>query len=106
MAVTHLQYNIQISEPRSINAEYGHAGIVASGDLEVLLEKYELNGAAEIDINTKVVGYDEVWQAVIKRFIEKNAVGNIRIAINDNAATPAVVTKRLAQALSDAGGLA
>lgn len=106
MAVTHLQYKIETPTPRSIAADFGHAGIVASGDLEVLMERAELSGAAEIDIKTKVVGYDEVWEAVIQRFVERNSIGNIRIEINDNAATPAVVTKRLAQALNDAGGLA
>lgn len=105
MAVTELNYTIIPEDGgQSIQDEWGHAGIVGSGDLEVLIEKSNIAGAV-FHINTKVTGFDEVWEAVIKKFAATWKLSGVAVDINDNAATPAVVIKRLQQAVKAAGGL-
>lgn len=105
MAVTELDFTFTADNAKSIKDEWGHAGVVGSGDLEVLIEKEQNGGKAVFHVNTKVVGFDEVWEAVLQRFVSRSGLGNVRVNINDNAATPAVVTKRLQQAINAAGGL-
>lgn len=105
MAVTKLNFEFAPENPKTIRNDWGHAGVVGSGDLEVLIQKSSNGGKAVFNVNTKVVGFDEVWQAVLQRFVSRTGLGNVVIDINDNAATPAVVTKRLQQAVNDAEGL-
>ena len=75
------------------------AGVVGSGNLEVLVEKAELSGACEIAITTAAVGFGKIWQAVLDDFFAKHKLANVRISINDVGATPAVVALRLDQAV-------
>lgn len=72
-----------------------HVGVVASGDLEVLMEP-----AAEttVAVRTSVDGFERVWRATLDRFFARHPV-SARIEINDSGATPGVVSLRLAQAL-------
>lgn len=105
MAVTQLSFTFTAEKAKSVKEQWGHAGVVGSGDLEVLIEKENNEGKAVFQVNTKVVGFDEVWEAVLQRFVSRSGLGNVRVSINDNAATPAVVTKRLQQAINAAGGL-
>lgn len=76
-----------------------HVGIVGSGDLEVLLEPYG-DGAAQVKVRTSADGYADTWQAVLDRFFERNDVG-ARFEINDQGATPGMVSLRLAQAMEE-----
>lgn len=72
-------------------------GVVASGNLEVLLERV-LDGADyEIEIATPVAGYDALWRAVIEDFVERRSPGGLRISVNDGGARPDAVSLRLAQ---------
>lgn len=75
-------------------------GVVGSGNLEVLMAPGE-GSACAITVNTSAEGFHDTWQAVLKSFAQRHAVGSTRITINDLGATPAVVTLRLEQALSD-----
>jgi malonate decarboxylase delta subunit len=77
---------------------YAIAGVVASGDLEILIERDELDGRCEIDIRTSVHGFETTWRAVMQRFVAARPLANTRVTINDSGATPAVVSLRLAQA--------
>jgi malonate decarboxylase delta subunit len=77
---------------------YAIAGVVASGDLEILVEREELGGRCEVDIRTSVQGFEKTWSAVTQSFVSTRALANTRITINDSGATPAVVNLRLAQA--------
>ncbi len=79
-----------------------HVGVVASGDLEVLLEPSP-DGRAHVVVRTSVDGYGEVWRAVLDRFFAHYG-GAAKIEINDSGATPGVVALRLEQAVEMSRG--
>ena len=72
-------------------------GVVASGNLEVLLERVLPGAECEVDIATPITGYDETWKAVIDEFVERFSPGGLRISINDGGARPDTVFLRLMQ---------
>ena len=74
-------------------------GVVASGNLEVLIEPAALEGAMEIEIVTAARGFGQIWQAVLDDFAARHPLKDVRIWINDVGATPAVVSLRLDQAV-------
>jgi malonate decarboxylase delta subunit len=78
-----------------------HVGVVASGDLEILVDTGGPQEPAQVRVRTSVDGFDAVWQRVLARFFDQNCVGG-RWEINDFGATPGVVTLRLRQALQAA----
>lgn len=78
-------------------------GVVASGNLEVLIEA--ASGTAEsphchIDVETSARGFDRIWEAVLQAFHERHGLAGVRVSINDMGATPAVVSLRLDQAVA------
>jgi len=73
-----------------------HVGVVASGDLEVLLEPSSQPGS-QVTINTSVAGFGPVWKSVLDRFFS-HFKGAVAIEINDFGATPGLVMLRLEQA--------
>jgi len=79
------------STPRAIT------GVVASGNLEVLLERVLAPDACEVTIETPVRGYGDVWEAVVADFVARGPAGGLRISINDGGARPDAVALRLAQ---------
>ena len=74
-------------------------GVVASGNLEVLVERVLPDGECAIDIKTAAIGFGEVWTAVIGDFVERYSPGGLRFSINDGGARPDTVSLRLAQAV-------
>jgi len=74
-------------------------GVVASGNLEVLIESAPQTDACAVEISTAANGFGDVWQAVMADFFERHRLGGIRISINDAGATPAIVSLRLDQAI-------
>lgn len=78
-----------------------HVGVVASGDLEVLLEPAAARHATVV-VTTSVEGFGAVWKSVLDRFFTRfNAAASIEI--NDFGATPGLVMLRLEQAAEAAG---
>ncbi len=75
----------------------GILGVVASGNLEVLLERTLPGNECEVEIDTAVKGYGETWKAVVADFVERYSPGGLRISINDGGARPDTVALRLAQ---------
>ena len=76
-----------------------HVGVVASGDLEVLLETAagdSDDSVADVVVRTSVDGFDTVWSATLERFFAHTPIRG-RWELNDFGATPAVVTLRLRQ---------
>jgi malonate decarboxylase delta subunit len=78
------------------------AGVVGSGDLEVLLEP-GVEGLSTVAICTSVDGMGAVWQALLERVLSSAALSDellpsVRLEINDFGATPGVVRLRIAQA--------
>lgn len=73
-------------------------GVVASGNLEVLMERVLPGRRFEAEIATPLSGYDAVWEAVIADFVERAQPGGLRVSINDGGAQPDTVMLRLLQA--------
>ena len=73
------------------------AGVVGSGDLEVLLQPGG-DGVTRIVINTSVDGKGAVWDALLQRVFGGEPLPAARIVINDCGATPGVVRMRIEQA--------
>lgn len=74
-------------------------GVVASGNLEVLVERVLPDAECAVDIKTAAVGFGEVWSAVIGDFVERHSPGGLKFSINDGGARPDTVSLRLAQAV-------
>jgi len=72
-------------------------GVVASGNLEVLLERGGAPDRCTIEVNTAAHGFRELWDAVTADFVARRPAGGLRIAINDGGARPDTVSLRLAQ---------
>jgi malonate decarboxylase delta subunit len=72
-------------------------GVVASGNLEVLLERVLPGAQCEVAIATPVTGYDATWQAVVAEFVARASPGGLRISINDGGARPDTAYLRLMQ---------
>ena len=81
-------------------------GVVASGNLEVLMEPAPLQGHCRVAVNTAAQGFGKIWQAVLDDFFSRHEIADVSIAINDAGATPAVVSLRLDQALEEFQGAA
>jgi len=74
-------------------------GVNASGNLEVLVERVLGLHECEVAVNTAVIGFRDLWEAVITEFFERSSPGGLRFSINDGGARPDMVTLRLMQAL-------
>jgi len=77
---------------------YCLAGVVSSGNLEVLLEQKELGGKCRFVIDTKAEGFGNIWQAVCRDFMSRHKARNLLFSIHDHAASPSTVSLRLDQA--------
>lgn len=75
-----------------------HAGVVGSGDLEVLLTPSDA-GRIDVVVTTSVGGMAATWQAQLARVFASQAWPGVKLALHDFGATPAVVRLRLEQAL-------
>ena len=87
----------RLAPPRRV-----HVGVVASGNLEVLLEPAR-DAESKITVCTSADGFGERWRAVVDRFFSRHDVA-VTIAINDFGAAPPTVLLRLEQAIEAAFG--
>jgi malonate decarboxylase acyl carrier protein len=76
-------------------------GVVASGNLEVLVERAGPPDRCRFDVSTSVNGFVQVWRAVLADFAARRPMGGLSFSVNDAGATPAVVTLRLEQAAEE-----
>jgi malonate decarboxylase delta subunit len=83
------------------SAPYALVGVVASGNLEVLVERGEGGAGCAVEVDTNRPGFAETWQAVLARFAEEYDLSGFRISIHDAGAVPAVATLRLHQAVEE-----
>jgi malonate decarboxylase delta subunit len=75
------------------------AGVVGSGNLEVLLERNpKAPGKFECRVESSIPGYKDSWLAALSDFASSYPVGGIKATIHDQGADPIVVTFRLRQA--------
>jgi malonate decarboxylase delta subunit len=78
-------------------------GVVASGNLEVLIEPAGSDHCV-FHIETSARGFGAIWEAVLRDFHERHGVAGLAVAIHDMGATPAVVSLRLDQAIAAIAG--
>jgi malonate decarboxylase delta subunit len=95
----HLNYRFTARERASGATQHAVVGVVASGNLEVLVERLLADDTCEIEIHTAALGFGEIWAAVVADFVERSATGGLRVSVNDGGARPDTVSLRLAQAL-------
>lgn len=93
-----LQYEFAAGQPAACRAL---TGVVSSGDLEVLLEP-GAKGRTTVLVHTSVNGFGAVWQALLGRVFNAEALPAARIEIHDSGATPGVVRMRIEQAFEEA----
>lgn len=85
---------------QDVAAHAVHVGVVASGDLEILLQPPATGDPTDsvvVRLRTSVNGFDTVWRDVLERFFARTPVAG-RWELNDFGATPGVVNLRLRQA--------
>jgi malonate decarboxylase delta subunit len=92
-----LKIHQETAKPAGGDKPHAIIGVVASGNLEILLERVLDGARCEINIKTSVSGFEAVWRAVVNDFIERHSPGGLRISINDGGARPDTVSLRLAQ---------
>jgi len=78
-------------------------GVVASGNLEVLVESAP-GAACRVDVDTSARGFGAIWEAVLRDFHARHGIAGVTVSIHDMGATPAVVSLRLDQAMSAVWG--
>jgi malonate decarboxylase delta subunit len=78
-------------------------GVVASGNLEVLVEPSASEGCV-FRIETSARGFGAIWEAVVRDFQRRHDLAGATVSIHDMGATPAVVSLRLEQAASSLPG--
>jgi malonate decarboxylase delta subunit len=79
-------------------------GVVASGNLEVLVEGGGPAGRCTFTVDTSVRGFGETWRAVLEDFAARQHPSGLAFSLNDAGATPAVVSLRLDQAVEEYRG--
>ena len=98
----HSMENFTITLPSSAPAQEikpsAICGVVSSGNLEILVESTLTKDACTVVVNTSAHGFRNIWEAVLKDFARRHAVGGFNFTINDAGATPAVVSLRMDQA--------
>ncbi|WP_454691502.1 malonate decarboxylase acyl carrier protein [Achromobacter aloeverae] len=92
-----LIYTLKASKAASGTRKLAILGVVASGDLEVLLERTLSADECRVEIATTAHGFGAVWQDVVHDFVDGHGTGGLRISINDGGARPDTVLLRLAQ---------
>ena len=98
----HYKFNISSGSSDNISKPFAVVGVVASGNLEVLIENNHSNNTeAFFDIKTSAEGYRETWQAVVSDIASEYKAGGLNFFINDGGAVPAVVSLRLRQAIEE-----
>jgi malonate decarboxylase delta subunit len=98
-----LSYRFTGGKPRSM-AHARLVGVVGSGNLEVLIEPVAQDGACTVDVSTAAHGFGTIWEAVVTDFFARHPLADVRISVNDNGATPAIVSLRLDQAVEEFTG--
>ena len=94
-----LSYSHKAQERAAGSKSLAIIGVVASGNLEVLVERVLPDTECRIDINTAAEGFGAVWEAVVADFVERRSPGGLKLSINDGGARPDTVALRLTQAV-------
>ena len=95
----HLVYELETQARAAPRRPPVVVGVVASGNLEVLVEPGQRPGRCRVEIHTSATGFGAIWEALLADFAAAHPLGGLGLSVNDGGATPAVVTLRLGQAL-------
>jgi malonate decarboxylase delta subunit len=98
-----LEFEFKGKQAPAAAADHALAGVVSSGNLEVLIEKADLAGSMRIVVNTAAWGRRHV-ASCSQDFSARHPLGDVLITDNDAGATPAVVSPRLDQAVKTSWG--
>ena len=93
----HFQVQGKVNRKAGGHRHQAITGVNASGNLEVLVERVLADSECLVEVSTAIVGFRDLWQAVIEDFFARNSPGGLRFSINDGGARPDVVTLRLMQ---------
>ncbi len=102
MALVEMNFTFNSGGKNTISNDWAHAGVVGSGDMEILLTKAKLEGKVNVKIVTPVRGFNHIWEKVVEKFVVENQLADVQIEINDNNATPFIASMRLRQGLLEA----
>jgi malonate decarboxylase delta subunit len=98
-----LNYHYTTLTPAKGSTRQAVVGVVASGDLEVLVERILPDTECEVGISTSAAGFGDVWCAVVADFVQLRSPGGLKLSVNDGGARPDMVSLRLAQAVRAVG---
>jgi malonate decarboxylase delta subunit len=93
-----LSYRHKVPQRAGGSKRMAIIGVVASGNLEVLVERVLPDTDCELDIKTAAEGFGAVWEQVVADFVELRSPGGLKLSVNDGGARPDTVALRLAQA--------
>jgi malonate decarboxylase delta subunit len=94
-----LSFTLDAPKPAGGAKAQALIGVVASGNLEVLVERNQPPGTCQVEVATAAHGFRPVWEAVLNDFVARRSAGGLSISINDGGARPDTVALRLAQAV-------
>ena len=94
-----LSYRHKAKESATGSKLLAITGVVASGNLEVLVERILPDTECQVEIITAATGFGAVWEVVVADFVERRSPGGLKLSINDGGARPDTVALRLAQAV-------
>ena len=67
-----LRYRFDGQHGARAGLDHALVGVVASGNLEVLVERVPLDGTMEIEVLTAARGFGTIWQAVLGDFAARH----------------------------------
>ena len=94
-----LAYRHKVPQRAAGSKRVAIVGVVASGNLEVLVERVLPDSDCALDIKTAAEGFGDVWELVVADFVELHSPGGLKLSVNDGGARPDTVALRLAQAV-------
>lgn len=95
----HLEFDLEARTGTKPARTYAVVGVVASSDLEVMIEVVDSPGRCRVQVDTAAEGFKEIWKAVVDDCNSRYDLAGRRISINDYAASPSTVSLRLSQAI-------
>jgi malonate decarboxylase delta subunit len=84
---------------RQLPLHKAQLGVVASGNLEVLMEPVTSSNST-VRVRTSVTGFQDEWMAILRTFFQRHDVA-VAIEINDGGASPPIALLRLEQVFEE-----
>src|SRR3981189_1930074 len=98
-AMETLTYRHKAQERAAGSKSLAIIGVVASGNLEILVERLLPDTECQVDINTAAEGFGPGGEAVVADFVERRSPGLSTPTVKDGGARSDTVALRLAQAV-------